>query len=99
MTSLDLTTSSLRQARESLDSKQISSVELAQFFVNRIKQFDPQLNSVITETADLALEQAEHADRRIANGDSSALLGGFPDKQRHLLHEGCENHMRLENAR
>ena len=75
MTSLDLTTSSLRQLRESLDSKQISSVELAQFFVNRIKQFDPQLNSVITETADLALEQAEHADQRIANGDSSALLG------------------------
>ena len=75
MTSLDLTTSSLRQLRESLDSKQISSVELAQFFVDRIKQFDPQLNSVITETADLALEQAEQADRRIANGDSSALLG------------------------
>ena len=75
MTSLDLTTSSLRELRESLDSKQISSVELAQFFVNRIKQFDPQLNSVITETVDLALEQAEQADRRIANGDSSALLG------------------------
>lgn len=75
MTSLDLTTSSLRELRESLDSKQISSVELTQFFANRIKQFDSRLNSVITETADLALKQAEQADRRIANGDSSALLG------------------------
>lgn len=75
MTDLDLTTSSLRELRASLDNKHVSSVELTQLFANRIKQFDPQLNSVITETTDLALKQAEQADRRIANGDSSALLG------------------------
>ena len=75
MTNLDLTTSSLQELRESLDSKQVSSVELTQFFANRIKQFDPKLNSVITETADSALKQAEQADRRISSGDSSALLG------------------------
>ena len=75
MSDIDLRACSLHELRESLDNKQISSVELTQFFVDRIKLLDPQLNSVITPTMDLALKQAKQADQRIAHGDDSALLG------------------------
>ncbi len=66
---------SMVQLAEQLDQKKISSVELTQYFLDRIRQYDAQLNSFITQTPDLALAQAKAADARRANGEIGLLLG------------------------
>jgi len=60
---------------QSLRSGQFSSVELTQHCLNRIEQLNPDLNCFITLTAQLALEQAQAADRRLAQGNSQPLTG------------------------
>ncbi|MBP5140673.1 amidase family protein, partial [Pseudomonas chlororaphis] len=58
-----------------LADKKFSSEELTKTLLARITQLDPQLNSFISLTEDLALQQAKAADARRANGESGALLG------------------------
>lgn len=60
---------------QALHSKAISSVELTEHYLKRIEQFDGALNSYITVTPELALEQARAADARLAAGDSTPLTG------------------------
>lgn len=66
---------SIRELAKALRSKQISSVELAKLFLDRIKKFDPQLNSIITVTEDKALEAAAAADRILAQNAGGPLTG------------------------
>ena len=63
------------QLVKQLQSKAVSSVELTQFFLDRIKSHDGELNSFITITEEQALAQAQAADARIAQGDAPALCG------------------------
>jgi aspartyl-tRNA(Asn)/glutamyl-tRNA(Gln) amidotransferase subunit A len=58
-----------------LADKTFSSEELTRSLLARIQQFDPQLNSFITVTEELALNQARVADDRRAAGENGALLG------------------------
>ncbi|WP_285274887.1 Asp-tRNA(Asn)/Glu-tRNA(Gln) amidotransferase subunit GatA [Halopseudomonas bauzanensis] len=60
---------------QALHSKAISSVELTEHYLKRIEQFDGALNSYITVTPELALEQARAADARLAAGDAGPLTG------------------------
>jgi len=68
----------LSELRKKLDSKEISSVELTKYFLGRIKNSDPILNSFITVTEDLALKEAKIADEMIASPGENALLTGIP---------------------
>ncbi|MBD3766837.1 MAG: Asp-tRNA(Asn)/Glu-tRNA(Gln) amidotransferase subunit GatA [Gammaproteobacteria bacterium] len=63
------------QLAEQLRNKSVSSVELTQYFLDRMAQFDGQINSYITQTPDLALAQAAVADARRAAGEDGLLLG------------------------
>ena len=65
----------LAELSQLLREKKISSVEMTEFFLNRIKQFDSQLNSFITVTEAHALEQAKAADKLIAQGKLTPLTG------------------------
>jgi len=65
----------LAEIARGLKDKTFSSAELTDALLARIAQLDPQLNSFITVTADLAREQAKAADARRAGGEDSALLG------------------------
>jgi len=65
----------LSQQIEALSSKQISSEELTRHYLNRIEQYDSQLNSFVTVTPELAIEAAKKAD---ADTDTTALLKGVP---------------------
>jgi aspartyl-tRNA(Asn)/glutamyl-tRNA(Gln) amidotransferase subunit A len=60
---------------ERLRRRELSSTELTRHFLARIERFDAELNSLITRTAEEALAQAAAADRRLAAGESGALLG------------------------
>lgn len=66
---------SISELIKSLNTKQISSVELTQHFLDRIKKYEPQLNSLITLTAEQALQDAVAADQAIANGNAGPLTG------------------------
>ena len=50
---------SIKEKLEGLKSKQFSSVEITQTYLDRIKFLDKDLNSYITVTEDLALEKAK----------------------------------------
>ena len=66
---------SISELSKLLHEKKISSTELTQHFLNRIKQFDPSLNSFITLTEENALKQAKKADEKIATGNAEVLTG------------------------
>jgi len=68
-------TQSLAQLSEALRNRRVSSRELTQLFLDRIARHDDGLNCFITTTPELALEQAEAADARIAAGEASPLTG------------------------
>jgi aspartyl-tRNA(Asn)/glutamyl-tRNA(Gln) amidotransferase subunit A len=63
------------QLAEQLRNQLVSSVELTQYFLDRMTQFDGQINSYITPTPELALAQAAAADARRAAGENGLLLG------------------------
>ena len=58
-----------------LKSGQFSSEELTQSYLQRIKQYDPELNSYITVLEEQALAQAKAADQRLASGTAGPLTG------------------------
>ncbi|WP_420384792.1 amidase [Roseivirga sp.] len=61
-----------------LKSRKLSSERLTNIYLDRIEKFDGQLQSVITVTRDLALEQARRADQEIASGNYRGILHGIP---------------------
>ncbi|MBB3169170.1 Asp-tRNA(Asn)/Glu-tRNA(Gln) amidotransferase subunit GatA [Simiduia aestuariiviva] len=65
----------LAELSAGLQAKTWSSVELTQHFLDRIKRLDPNYNSFITLTEDVALAQAKAADARLAQGDTNPLCG------------------------
>ncbi len=67
--------SSLKQLGAMLASKQISSVEMTQEFLDRIAQHNAELNAYITVDAEKSLAQAVAADQRIAQGKAEPLTG------------------------
>lgn len=68
-------TKTLKALSDMLASGEISSQELTQHFLDRIQQHDQELNSFITVTEELALEQAKAADASRAAGNATALTG------------------------
>ncbi|PLX74394.1 MAG: Asp-tRNA(Asn)/Glu-tRNA(Gln) amidotransferase GatCAB subunit A [Azoarcus sp.] len=66
---------SLSALRSALDDKQISSVELAGLFLDRIEARNPTLNAFITIDREGALAAAGAADARIARGEVGPLTG------------------------
>src|SRR5271169_6799485 len=58
-----------------LRARQISSVELTQFYLERIGKLNPKLNAYITLNPEVSLAQAREADKRIATGNAEALTG------------------------
>ena len=65
----------LAEIARGLADKKFSAEELTRNLLARIAQLDPQLNSFITVTEDLAITQAQAADARRAAGETGALLG------------------------
>jgi aspartyl-tRNA(Asn)/glutamyl-tRNA(Gln) amidotransferase subunit A len=70
-----LHTLSIGELGRSLNSGQISSVELTRHFLTRIERLNPAMNALITLTAEQALAAAAAADARRAAGEQGPLLG------------------------
>ena len=61
-----------------IQQKKISSQELTQFFLDRLKKYSDTLECLVTLTENLALQQAKKADDEIANGIYRGPLHGIP---------------------
>lgn len=59
-------------------TRQVTSTELTKLYLERLKKYDPALRCVVTLTEELALRQAEQADREIAAGRYRGPLHGIP---------------------
>ncbi len=65
----------IKSAREKLDKKEISSVELTKMYLERIKKVDDKIKACLTVCEEEALEEAKEADKRISRGERNDLLG------------------------
>ena len=65
----------LHEARDGLARRDFSSVELTRSCLSRIEQVEGQIKAFVTVTGDVALAQAEQADRALAAGASQPLTG------------------------
>ncbi|KAJ8452200.1 hypothetical protein Cgig2_006005 [Carnegiea gigantea] len=74
----DIAFMSILELGQLIKSKQISSVELTQIFLRRLKRYDPILQAVVTVTEELAYEQAKEADQLLSQGVYVGPLHGIP---------------------
>ncbi len=71
----DLYRLTIHEAHRLLVKGEVTSVELTRSVLERIEAVEERVRAFITVTADLALEQAAEADRRIRAGDATPLTG------------------------
>jgi Asp-tRNA(Asn)/Glu-tRNA(Gln) amidotransferase A subunit family amidase len=81
----ELAFSSIVELGDLLQRKKISSVDLTQMYIARIKRYDPQLHFVVTITEDRAISHAKEADADIAKGKYRGPLHGIPWAAKDLL--------------
>ena len=65
--------------------RKVSSLQLTEMYLGRLKRYDPVLKCVITLTEDRALAQARAADAEIARGKYRGPLHGIPWGAKDLL--------------
>jgi aspartyl-tRNA(Asn)/glutamyl-tRNA(Gln) amidotransferase subunit A len=65
----------LHEARELLESRQVSSQELTQAALGRIEEVDSRVGAFVTVTGEAAIDQARQADEAIAKGRGAPLTG------------------------
>lgn len=73
------------QLAKLIETRQVTSLELTQMYLARLKRYDPVLQCVVTLTEELALAQAARADTEIANGHYCGPLHGIPWGVKDLL--------------
>ena len=75
---LDLAFAPVWQLGQWLRKREVTSKHLTRLSLSRLKQFNPKLNCVITLTEDLAMNQADLADRELDAGQWRGPLHGVP---------------------
>ncbi|MBS3818579.1 amidase [bacterium] len=68
-----------------IKSQKITSTQLTQLYIERLKKYGPRLKCVITLTEERALQQAKKADQEIASGHYKGPLHGIPWGAKDLL--------------
>ena len=68
-----------------LERREVTSVELTEMYLDRLRRYGDRLNCVITLTDELALTQAATADREIRAGRYRGPLHGIPWGAKDLL--------------
>ena len=61
-----------------IETRQITSAELTELYLARLKRYDPQLFCVVNLTEDIARSQAKRADEELAAGTYRGPLHGVP---------------------
>ncbi len=74
----DLAFCTVLQLAELVRTRKVTSTELTKMYLERLKRHSPKLLCVVTFTEELALQQAEQADRDIRAGKYRGPLHGIP---------------------
>lgn len=75
---MDLVFKTAHELGDMLKNREISAVELTEIFNKRIADTDDKLNSFITTTPELALEQAKDVQAKLDAGEVLPPLAGIP---------------------
>ena len=57
---------------------ELSSVEVTQFYIDRIEKHNPAINAVIAERFEAAFHEARQADEKVRRGEPLGALHGLP---------------------
>lgn len=74
----DLAFMSIPELASLIHSREISCLALTQFYLERLKKYDPQLHAVVTLTEEYAIERAREMDAELAEGKDRGILHGIP---------------------
>jgi aspartyl-tRNA(Asn)/glutamyl-tRNA(Gln) amidotransferase subunit A len=86
---MSLTDRTAAELLADLSAKRVSSVEVVQDFLARIKATEPKVKAFLRYDGDAALKQAKAIDDRRAAGKAVGLLGGLPVAVKDLIcHQG-----------
>jgi aspartyl-tRNA(Asn)/glutamyl-tRNA(Gln) amidotransferase subunit A len=85
MLSASILFESVGELARRIESKQISPVELAESYLDRSEKLGPKLNAYARLTPEIALEQAQTAEREIQRGHYRGPLYGIPYAAKDLL--------------
>jgi Asp-tRNA(Asn)/Glu-tRNA(Gln) amidotransferase A subunit family amidase len=81
----DLAFATVPELADLVRRKKVSSVDLTQMYIARLRKYDPVLHFNITLTEERALAQAKEADAEIASGKYRGPLHGLPWGAKDLL--------------
>ncbi len=81
----DLAFATIPQLADLVRRKKVSSLDLTQMYIARLRKYDPVLHFAITITEDRALAQSREADAEIAAGKYRGPLHGLPWGAKDLL--------------
>jgi amidase len=70
--------SSVRALASAIRSKEVSSVEVVQAFLDRIEAVNAKINAVVALAGDEALDAARQADAQLSRGEVTGPLHGVP---------------------
>jgi Asp-tRNA(Asn)/Glu-tRNA(Gln) amidotransferase A subunit family amidase len=84
-TDIDLEWATVEQLASLIYHRRVSSRELTEFFLGRLKTHDSSLHCVITLTEERALEQADRMDAELVAGNYRGYLHGIPYGAKDLL--------------
>lgn len=82
---LDVLFAGVHELSERLRKRELSPVELAEAYLARAAELDPEQHAWVTITRDLALAQAQRAAEEIAAGNWRGPLHGMPYAAKDLL--------------
>lgn len=68
----------IKELGKQLRTRQTTARALAEYFLNRVETRGRALNAVVTVTREVALEQADRADRELQEGKDRGPLHGIP---------------------
>lgn len=85
MAAADLTSKTGRELAALIKSKQVSPVDIAKAYLDRIHSLNAHVNAFITVTDDVALKQARAAEKQIVAGKYIGPLHGLPYAPKDIL--------------
>ncbi len=76
---------SIRELGAKLRVREVTSLQLTEFFLERLDRIGRELNAVVTLTRELAIAQAKQADAELAAGKDRGPLHGIPFGTKDLI--------------
>ena len=82
----ELAFNSATELAAKIQNKEISAVELLNYYLSRVDQYDGDLNAVVVDTREQALKDAKKADEDMAKGRLQGPLHGVPMTVKESFH-------------